>query len=85
MARLTDILIANMDPYVYPGTSVLRNLREILDPELLSEFEAEATARRLRQLENKPLSGRFDARHLQAIPSHSRSTLFRASTRHARN
>ena len=48
-----------MDQYVYPSTSVLRNLREILDPELLSEFEAEATARRLRQLENKPLSGRF--------------------------
>jgi cell filamentation protein len=59
-----------MDPYVYPGTSVLRNLRDIRDPALLSEFEADATARRLRQLENKPLSGRFDARHIQAIHHH---------------
>jgi cell filamentation protein len=59
-----------MDPYAYPGTSVLRNLRDIRDPELLSEFEAEATARRLRQLENKPLSGRFDARQIQAIHHH---------------
>jgi len=59
-----------MDPYVYPGTSVLGNLRDIRDPELLSEFEAEATARRLRQLENQPLSGRFDSRHIQAIHHH---------------
>ena len=59
-----------MDRYVYPGTSVLRNLRDIRDPELLSEFEAEATARRLRQLENKPPAGAFDSRHLQAIHRH---------------
>jgi cell filamentation protein len=59
-----------MDPYVYPGTSVLRNLRDIRVPELLSEFEADATARRLRQLERKPLTGRFDARHIQAIHHH---------------
>jgi cell filamentation protein len=59
-----------MDPYVYPGTSVLRNLRDIRDLDLLSEFEAEATARRLRQLEYKPLSGAFDTRHLQAIHSY---------------
>lgn len=59
-----------MDPYVYPGTSVLRNLRDIRDAELLSQFEAEATARRLRQLEHKPVSGLFDARHLQAIHRH---------------
>jgi cell filamentation protein len=59
-----------MDPYLYPGTSVLRNLRDIRDSELLSQFEAEATARRLRQLEYKPLSGAFDARHLQALHRH---------------
>src|SRR5580704_3868976 len=56
-----------MDPYVYPGTSVLRNLRDLRDAGVFSEFEAEATARRLRQLEHKPLSGAFDSRHLQAI------------------
>jgi cell filamentation protein len=56
-----------MDPYVYPGTTVLRNLRDIRDAALLSEFEAEATAYRLRQLEHKPIADRFDSRHLQAI------------------
>jgi len=59
-----------MDPYVYPGTSVLRNLRDIRDAGILSEFEAEATARRLRQLEQKSLSGAFDSRRLQAIHHH---------------
>ena len=57
----------SMDPYVYPGTAVLRNIRDIRDAALLSEFEAEATARRLRQLERKPLRGHFDAPHLQAV------------------
>jgi cell filamentation protein len=56
-----------MDPYVYPGTSVLRNLRGIRDPDLLDEFEADATSRRILQLERKPVSGGFDARHFQAI------------------
>jgi cell filamentation protein len=59
-----------MDPYVYPGTSVLRNLRDIRDAQVLSEFEADATARRLRQLEQKPIDGRLDAGHLQAIHHH---------------
>ncbi len=39
-----------MDRYVYPGTNVLRNLRDIRDAALLNEFEAEASSRRLRQL-----------------------------------
>jgi cell filamentation protein len=69
-APSTNILTANMDPYVYPGTSVIRNLRDIRDAGVLGEFEAEATARRLRQLEHKPIKGRFDARHLQAIHRH---------------
>jgi len=59
-----------MDPYVYPGTSVLRNLRDIRDADVLNEFEAEATGRRLRQLENRPLTGATDARRLQAIHRH---------------
>jgi cell filamentation protein len=59
-----------MDPYVYPGTSVLRNLRDLRDTGILSEFEAEATARRLRQLEHKPLLGIFDSRHLKTIHHH---------------
>lgn len=59
-----------MDPYVYPGTSVLKNLRDIRDPDLLREFEAHATSRRIRHLEHNPLPGNFDAKHLQAIHRH---------------
>lgn len=56
-----------MDPYVYPGTNVLRNLRDIRDDDELERFEADASSYRLRQLERKPLPGKFDSRHLQAI------------------
>jgi fido (protein-threonine AMPylation protein) len=59
-----------MDPYVYPGTNVLRNLRDIRDPDILNEFEAEATSRRIRQLEHKPAPGELDTRHLQTIHHH---------------
>ena len=59
-----------MDPYVYPGTSVLRNLRGIRDAESLSQFEADATSRRLLQLARTPISLSFDIRHLQAIHHH---------------
>lgn len=59
-----------MDPYVYPGTSVLKNLRDIRDPDLLREFEADATSRRIRSLEQNPLPGNFDTRHLQALHGH---------------
>ena len=57
----------NMDPYVYPGTNVLRNLRDIRDLEQLSIAEAIATSLRIAELERKPIGGRFDARHLKAI------------------
>jgi cell filamentation protein len=59
-----------MDPYVYPGTNVLRNLRDIRDSEILNEFEADATSRRIRQLEYKPSPGALDTRHLQTIHHH---------------
>jgi cell filamentation protein len=59
-----------MDPYVYPETNVLRNLRDIRDAGRLSKFEAIATARRAVELEHEPTQGRFDARHLQAIHRH---------------
>lgn len=59
-----------MDPYVHPGTSVLRNLRDIRNPERLSEFEAQATNFRIRQLEHKALVGSFDTLHLRAVHHH---------------
>jgi len=56
-----------MDPYVYPETNVLRNLRDIRDAGQLSRFEAIATTRRAIELEHEPIRGEFDGRHLQAI------------------
>ena len=59
-----------MDPYVYPGTSVLRNLRDIRDPKELAAFEAESTGRRLKELRSNPIGGSFDAKHLRAVHGH---------------
>lgn len=56
-----------MDPYVYPGTSILKNFRDIRDPERLSKFEMDMTTRRLSELARNPTQGKFDGRHLQAI------------------
>jgi len=56
-----------MDPYVYPGTSVLKNLRDIRDPGRLSKFEMDMTTRRLTELGRKPIQGKFDTQHLQTI------------------
>jgi cell filamentation protein len=59
-----------MDPYVYPETNVLRNLRGIRDADQLNKFEAIATTRRTVELEHEPIQGRFDTGHLQAIHHH---------------
>lgn len=56
-----------MDAYVYPGTNVLRNLRDIRDSEQLSKVEGIATARRLADFGRNPSPGKFDTHHLQAI------------------
>jgi fido (protein-threonine AMPylation protein) len=57
----------NMDPYVYPGTNVLRDIR---DPDRLSRFEMDMTTRRIGELTHAPTPGQFDAKHLQAIHRH---------------
>lgn len=49
--------------YCYPGTSVLKNLRGIKDPELLATYERAATVLRGRTLP----SGQLDFDHLKAI------------------
>src|ERR1700737_2432847 len=58
------------DPYLYPGTDVLKNLREIRDPNTLSRFEAESTTRRIVQLINSPVQDRFDTVCLRTIHKH---------------
>lgn len=60
----------NSDPYLYPGTEVLRNRRNLKTYEDLDRFEAQATQRRVIELFAKPTSGKFDAIHLKAVHGH---------------
>lgn len=55
------------DPYVYPGTSCLRNRLGIRDPDALARLEADQTAIILAQLARERLVGRYDLVHLRAF------------------
>lgn len=55
------------DPYVYPGTSVLRNHRGIQNQAELTAVEAEVTAFALAGLANRRIPGGYDLAHLQAF------------------
>jgi len=55
------------DPYVYPGTSVLRNHFGIRDATELAELEAAISAGRIAQLERRFIPGGYDTAHLQAV------------------
>ena len=57
----------NTDPYLYPGTSVLKNLRGLNDPEQLARFEGRRTHQRIAELIDSSLPGEFDVAHLKAI------------------
>jgi cell filamentation protein len=63
MSSMTE----NSDPYLYPGTNVLKNLRGLTDPKQLARFEARSTHRRIAELIDTPMPGRFDIVHLKAI------------------
>jgi cell filamentation protein len=53
------------DPYVYPGTTVLRNLTGLTDADTLAEREAQTSTLRLAQLAELGLEGEYDLHHLQ--------------------
>lgn len=55
------------DPYVYPGTAVLRNLAGLKDTEALADHEAQTSTLRLAQLAGLTLSGSYELPHLQAF------------------
>ena len=55
------------DPYLYPGTDVLRNLAGLVERRQLDAYEARCTHRRLAELIEAPLTGSFDTSHLNAI------------------
>ncbi len=55
------------DPYVYPGTTVLKNIRGIRNQQTLDRFEADRVGQRSLELIEQPLSGSFDVAHVQRI------------------
>ena len=55
------------DPYIDPGSGVLRNRLGITDSAELAQVEAALTASRLIDLERRGLPGHYDLAHLQAF------------------
>ena len=55
------------DPYLYPGTDVLRNVPGLRNAEQLAAFEAVKTAHRIYELLKNPVVGKCDAAHSKAI------------------
>ncbi len=53
--------------YCYPDSQVLKNKLNITDKNELFEAEKELTAIRLKELQDKPIKGKFDFKHLKAI------------------
>ena len=59
--------MAVQNPYAYPGTDVLINIPGFTDPEGWKKAETAVIAQRLGELEDHPISGDFNLRHLQDI------------------
>lgn len=55
------------DPYVYPGTNVLKNKFGLTDFEELSAVERQITGATFAKLEQFPIDGSFNLQHLQDI------------------
>lgn len=60
--------MADDDPYVYPGTNVLRNHLGIRDAAELAELEAAISAGRIAQLERCLIPGDCDTRPSAGSP-----------------
>jgi cell filamentation protein len=56
---------ASRDPYCYPGTEVLRNVKDIHDAAELAAFEAAKVAVHLARLQVEPLTGPFNLNRLR--------------------
>lgn len=52
------------DPYVYPGTDILKNVLDIHDKQTLDDAEADYVSLRLRELAENPLEGDYSINHL---------------------
>lgn len=53
-----------LDPYVYPGTNILKNVLGIQDRQTLDDAEADYVSLRLRELAENPLEGDYGIDHL---------------------
>jgi cell filamentation protein len=61
---------ASSDPYLYPGTDVLRNIPGIRNTKDLTAFETLNSGARMYELRVQPTAGNFDTAHLKAIHKH---------------
>jgi len=70
--RSNDIsfLAISIDNKSYPGSSVLSNKLGLKDQDQLDQYEAEITALRLVELQEKPIKGHFDLDHLKKLHFH---------------
>lgn len=55
------------DPYVYPGTNILKNILGIQDKKTLDDAEADYVSLRLRELAGNPLKGDYDFPHISKM------------------
>ncbi len=55
------------DPYLYPGTDVLKNVPGLREAGQLAAFESVNTAARIYEILQNPIQGAFDAAHLKAL------------------
>ena len=62
------------DPYVYSGTTTLRNRYGVRNPAELARRETAASTVRLAELAARPISGSYDLSHLQASTAASSAT-----------
>lgn len=60
----------DFDPYVYKGSKVLKNKLNVKDATKAQELENRLSFYRIKELIEKPLAGKFDYQHLQAIHRH---------------
>lgn len=64
------------DPYIDPKTGILRNLFDISDQAILDQIEAEITVAVIATINEHPISGDFDMKHLMAIHQRLFSSIY---------
>jgi cell filamentation protein len=64
---MTSFSSQHKDPYCYENTQILINKKNIRDQDKLDKFERLYTAKRLYELNKKPIKGEFDLDHLKDI------------------